>query len=275
MSPILTYRPAKGGNALACWLALPHTIAPDRPPLVAVHGILRGARDQAALLGRRAAAQGRVVVAPLFDETRWPGYQQVVRRGRADLALLALMTELRLTGLWQTPDFELAGYSGGAQFAHRFAMLYPNLVARLTTVSAGWYTFPDDTAFPYGVGSADGGKSDWGPRLAAGLDQFLELPITVAVGADDNQPDENTRRGPEIDHQQGIDRATRAQRWADALARAAAARRIAPRIDLRLLPGCDHDFRRCVELGELDRIVLPDSDLNPAVRGYAEARLAP
>ena len=254
----LIYRSGKGRAGLACWLALPTQPAADRPPLVAVHGIGRAARDQAALFAPRAAAAGRVVIAPIFDEERWPLYQQVVRQGRADLALLGLMTELRLTGIWRTPGFEFVGYSGGAQFAHRFAMLYPNLVVGLTTVSAGWYTFPDEAPFPYGLGARRGRRADWGPRLASGLDAFLRLPITVAVGAEDNRPDHLTRSGPAIDRQQGEDRVTRAIRWADALKQAAAARALTPRTRLRILPESDHDFRRCVERGGLDRLVLPD-----------------
>ena len=266
----LIYRSGKGRAGLACWLALPKRPAADLPPLVAVHGIGRAARDQAALFAPRAAAEGRVVIAPIFDEERWPLYQQVVRRGRADLALLGLMTELRLTGIWRTPAFAFVGYSGGAQFAHRFAMLYPNLVTRLTAVSAGWYTFPDDAPFPYGLGPWRERRADWGARLASGLDTFLRLPITVAVGAEDDQPDPNTRSGPAIDRQQGVDRVARAARWTEALRQAATARGLTPQVQLSILPETDHDFRRCVECGGLDRLVLPD----PETPSAADARRA-
>ena len=148
----LQHRVAEARGDLSCWLALPPEISIDAPPLVAVHGIRRGARDQASHFAARAAALGRPVIAPLFDVKAWPRYQQVVHRERADLALLALMTELRLAGIWRTRSFELFGYSGGAQFAHRFAMLYPHLVERLTVASAGWYTFPDNRRrYPYGT----------------------------------------------------------------------------------------------------------------------------
>lgn len=254
----LEQRRAKGRKALDCWIALPPEISTDAPPIVAVHGIQRGVRNQAALYAARAAALGRPVIAPLFDEKRWPHYQRVVRRKRADLALLALLSELRLAGIWRTRTFELAGYSGGAQFAHRFAMLYPHLVSRLTVAAAGWYTFPDEEAFPYGLAARPGRTDDWGPKLAAGLDRFLGLPIQVCVGAEDNIVDPNTRSGPEIDRQQGADRVTRAGRWADALRRAAAERGIQPTVSLAVLPDCGHDFQACVERGGLDRVVLPD-----------------
>ncbi len=256
----LVHWPRKGRGALDCWIALPNEIAADAPPLVAIHGIQRGVRDQAELYAARASVLGRPVIAPLFDAKEWPNYQQVVRKKRADLALLALMSELRLSGIWRTRNFELAGYSGGAQFAHRFAMLYPHLVARLTVISAGWYTFPDTAVFPYGLAARAGREDDWGPRLAAGLDRFLRLPIQVCVGAQDNVRDSNTRSGVAIDRQQGADRVTRAARWAEALGEVAAAGGIRPRVKLAMLPDCGHDFRACIRQGSLDRLVLPDAE---------------
>jgi hypothetical protein len=254
----LQHRAAKGPGALDCWLALPTEIAEDATPLVAIHGIRRRARSQAELLGARAANQGRPVIAPLFDDRAWPRYQRVVHGGRADLALLALMRELRLSGVWQTPTFELSGFSGGAQFAHRFAMLYPHLVSRLTAVSAGWYTFPDTAAYPRGLAMRPGRRDDWGPRLAAGLDRLLQIPIQVCVGERDCVPDGNTRGGESIDEHQGKDRMTRALRWVDALQGAARARDISAEIAFHRLPGCGHDFGDCMRIGRLDRVVLPD-----------------
>ena len=271
----LLRRPAKERRALACWLALPDRISAEAPPLIAVHGIRRCAKDQAALFAPRATALGRPVIAPLFDADHWPRYQQVVRKGRADLALLALLAELRAAGIWGTPDVELAGFSGGAQFVHRFAMLYPTMVTRLTVASAGWYTFPDGAAFPYGLAARPGRADDWGPRLAGGLERFLRLPIQVCVGERDNLPDPNTRSGPEIDRQQGRDRVARAIGWADALRRAARERGIAPRVAMTLLPRCGHDFRACVRRGGLDRLVLPDQSASSSAQSDSRRDEAP
>ncbi len=242
-------RPGSGERGLSCWMALPRLMAADAVPLVAVHGIGRQPEAQARAFGGRAAALGRPVIAPLFDDRSWPRYQQVVRGGRADLALLDLMHELRLAGLWQGPRFAIAGYSGGAQFAHRFAMLYPHLVERLTVTAAGWYTFPEDAVFPYGVGAPEERGGEWGPRLAAGLDAFLSIPVAACVGGADRIPDESTRSRPGLDRRQGRDRLTRATRWIDALKAAAVVRGVRSRAELHVLEGCGHDFGQCVAAG--------------------------
>lgn len=271
-TPTLSHRAGRGRDGLAAWIALPAEPGPDPTPLVAVHGIRRQARDQAEAFAARAAALGRPVVAPEFDEARWPLYQQAVRKGRADRALLALLEELRLAGIWRTPRVELFGYSGGAQFAHRFAMLHPHLVGRLSLAAAGWYTMPDAAPFPYGLGRRDGGDTDWGAMMGARLAEFLRLPVTVAVGALDDVPDGNTRRGEALDRQQGPHRRARAEAWVSALARAAAERGLsAPRIRLEVLPGTGHDFTECIARGGLAALVLPDPVAADACRDGAAA----
>ncbi len=254
---IIVHRAACEETDLACWIASPRWQATGAAPLVAVHGIRRGAYDQAILFASRAAEQGRSVIAPLFDEASWPRYQQVVRKGRADLALIRLMDALRREGHWQTERFALTGFSGGAQFAHRFTLLHPYLVAELSVASAGWFTFPDEAVFPYGLGSRPGRWPDWGPRLASGLDPFLSLPIRIAVGQRDNRRDANTRSGEAIDRQQGRTRLERAERWAESLIATAQTRGLVAQVSFTPLLGCRHDFRACVRKGRLDQVVLP------------------
>ncbi|MEM9472619.1 MAG: alpha/beta hydrolase [Pseudomonadota bacterium] len=252
----LTHRAGKSEDDLCCWLALPDRVSSTLPPLVAVHGIRREADAQAEFFGARATALGRPVIAPLFQQRHWPRYQQAVRRGRADLALLRLMAELQDAGIWRTRKFDLFGFSGGAQFAHRFAMLHPGVVSRLVVSSAGWYTFPDSAAYPYGLAPRPGRRDSWAPRLAAKIDQFLSLPIHVCVGEHDHAGDRNTRSGPAIDAQQGLHRLARARRWAQALRSAAKARNLPSSVEFTTLPSCGHNFRNCVTRGGLDRIVL-------------------
>ncbi len=253
---VIVERPGRGRREPPAWLALPRRMAPDAEPLVAVHGIERGAAEQARLFADRAAALGRPVIAPLFAAQSYPGYQRVVERDRADLALLGLLDALAVEGL-ATRRFALFGFSGGAQFAHRFAWLYPHRITRLAVTAAGWYTFPDAAAFPYGLGSNSRRRRDVGPNCRANLADFLALPIDVLVGSLDNVVDHNTRSGPAIDAQQGTDRLTRARRWTAALRHAAGALGHEPAVTLHVLEGCGHTFRQCIEQGDLARIVLP------------------
>ncbi|MEO1493460.1 MAG: hypothetical protein AAFV19_14995 [Pseudomonadota bacterium] len=251
---ILHY-PQRGRDGLSCWIAQPERLNPALPPLVAIHGLHRGARAQANLLATEAIATGRTVIAPLFSEERWPRFQQVVRRDRADLALISLLADLRLAGLCEGATIDLAGYSAGAQFAHRFAMLYPHLISRLHVTAAGWYTFPDSAPFPYGIGPGDAPRESWAGRLNSGLDAFAALPIRVHVGVRDTIVDEHTRSGPEIDAQQGRSRLDRARNWVAAIKAQAEARGIQPDISLNVIDGCGHDFTSCVRIGGLDRLL--------------------
>lgn len=253
----LVFRPAQRAGALACWIALPERSHPSARPLVAMHGIRRAAQEQAALFAARANALGRPVIAPLFDAEHWPAYQRLAGAQRADLALLELLQRLQAEDVARADRFDLFGFSAGAQFAHRFAMLHPHRIGQLSVASAGWYTFPDSSAYPYGLG-ARSARADWGPRMRAELDAFLRLPIRVCVGAKDNVRDPNTRGGAAIDRQQGRDRRTRAARWVEALEIEAAVRGIVPRVKLSVLPDCGHDFRGCVRRGGLAKLVLPD-----------------
>ena len=246
------HRPARGRHGLACWLSLPRERAATQPPIVAIHGIQRGAEDIVRAFAARAAAEGRAVIAPVFDEANWQGYQRVVAPRRADLALMALLEELAGAGVGPTRRFTLFGFSGGAQFAHRFALLYPHRIERLVAAAAGWYTMPDATAaFPYGLCDEDDRRTPWGARCSAALGAFLQVPVTVLVGAHDDHPDRSTRSTPALDRQQGPDRLSRARCWVQAVSDAASRRGLPPRVSLEILPACGHDFLACAAHGGL------------------------
>lgn len=252
-------RSSSGG--LACWIALPDRVDPAAAPLVAVHGIHRDARTQAMLFGGRAAEQGRVVIAPLFRYRHWRGYQQVYGKRRADHGLLALLDALSATLPIDMSRFDLFGYSGGAQFAHRFAFAYPQRIGELHLLSAGWYSFPDGQPFPYGLGQPESPIPGFSPLLRASLGHFLSLPIRVYVGEHDNVIDEHVRTGPAIDCQQGLHRLERGRRWVNALRDAAQARGLDPDISFHLLPESGHDFKACVESGGLIDAMMPANPL--------------
>jgi pimeloyl-ACP methyl ester carboxylesterase len=220
--------------------------------LVAAHGISRNFEEHARLLAPYAEERGVVLVAPDFPEGEFGDYQRLGRRGRrADLALDQIVREAEsLTGA-SARTFYLFGFSGGAQFAHRYALAHPERIARAAVAAAGWYSFPDTaTPYPYGIGPASGDElSD----VRFEPDKFLRVPIRVFVGAADTGS-RNVRRNPRVDRQQGTTRIERAQRWTAAMRRAAESRGLEPLVTCELVPGVGHSFRRFVEAGAGERV---------------------
>lgn len=206
--------------------------------LVAVHGISRGAREIFSAF-RQAAGDRMIVVAPLFSKDAFPDYQRLGLGGRgyrADLVLEAALDRIETATGHSMGRIHLFGFSGGAQFAHRFAMLYPDRIASLHVASAGWYTFPDpNTDWPYGLG-----KRSFARAMASRLAHFRSVPTTVYVGAKDTERDAALRTGRLIDRQQGLDRVERAHAWASAVGNT----------EVIEVPNAGHSFEDCTQAGD-------------------------
>jgi pimeloyl-ACP methyl ester carboxylesterase len=101
----------------------------------------------------------------------------------------------------------LFGFSGGGQFAHRYALFYPRRVARQVLGAPGWYTFPDpEHRYPLGLRTA---PPEW-PKLTFNPGRFLRIPTLVLVGEHDNRRDRELNRTRQVDVHQGLDRMERA-----------------------------------------------------------------
>ncbi|MEL6564150.1 MAG: alpha/beta hydrolase [Pseudomonadota bacterium] len=250
MAQIL-YRRGIPGVLPAAWLIQPE-VAVLAPPVVAVHGLKREAEVMARLLAVRADATGRTIVLPIFDRVSWPRFQRAACPQRSDWALLELLRVLRDEGRIGPGAPDLSGFSGGAQFAHRFAWLYPARVARLCVVAPGWWTFPDARGtHPLGVAGADG------YRLRTNMARFLDRDIQVMVGALDTAQDENLRQDPDVMAQQGGNRVARARNWTAAALRAARGLGLPPRVRFALMENSAHSFGDCVANGALDQAFVP------------------
>lgn len=241
----------------SAWLIQPEA-ASAAPPVVAVHGYNREAEAMARLLTRQADATGRSIVLPVFDRSSWRRFQRAACPQRSDWALLQLLRVLVEEGWINNGIPDLSGFSGGAQFAHRFAWLYPDRVARLCLVAPGWWTFPDARGvYPLGLGIADAKAGASAFRLRANLARFLDRDITVLVGALDTQQDANLRQDPDVMAQQGEDRVARARNWTAAALKAARGIGLSPQIAFRLMENSSHSFADGVANGALDRDFIP------------------
>lgn len=232
----------------------------DLAPLVVLHGISRDADQLVDLFGPAAERSGRIIIVPHFAQGQWPHFQRPCRAARPDQALLALLSHLAAIVPELSGQVDLFGHSGGAQLAHRFAMLYPHKVARLHLAAAGWYCLPDTgMAYPYGLAvDATPDSLTWSRRHHQALPAFLRLPVRVYVGSADDLRDDALRKTPDLDRLQGQTRIARAETYVTRFRAAAQTWGISPDISLCRLPGVAHDVGQAVRQGQLaDRVTQP------------------
>lgn len=118
------------------WVYLPDQIDPETTYtlVVGVHGY-RGNGKGAGGYARWVGERDVIVLGPSFDSN---GYQYL-QKG-SDQQTLELVAMLRKDYRLHEKIF-IGGFSGGAQYAHRFAMKYPELVAGCAAHSGGtWGT---------------------------------------------------------------------------------------------------------------------------------------
>jgi pimeloyl-ACP methyl ester carboxylesterase len=221
---------------------------------VAVHGISRNASEHLELFAPHAEAAGMALVAPIFPQATFGKYQRLAPKEpgllRSDHALLRILDDVARTFDVDCDRVFLCGFSGGAQFAHRFAMAYPERVRSAVITAAGWYTLPTpELAYPLGIGPPPHGLG-----LSFDPERFLRARLQVLVGPRDVSRDWALRKTPQLDELQGLTRVERGQRWVAAMQDAARAIGIeAPDIRFDLLPGGRHSFGKAMRrwgLGE-------------------------
>jgi poly(3-hydroxybutyrate) depolymerase len=227
----------------------PSSCRDGAPIVVAIHGQSRNADQQARLLAAHSEARGAILVAPLFSAEQHPDYQRLGRIGRgkrADIALNLIVAEVAAITGASAERFCIFGFSGGAQFAHRYTMANPHRVAGAVIASAGWYTFPDQAKrYPYGLR-----MNRRHPGIRFDAEEFLQIPMTVIVGKDDDSQ-VGLRRTSRIDREQGTTRVERARRWVAAMQAAAAAHKLESKVSYEEVENCDHSLRRSILRGGL------------------------
>jgi pimeloyl-ACP methyl ester carboxylesterase len=263
----MSLRQVAGRYGGKVYLYVPTRWRPGRPVLVAVHGISRNAREQVQMFSQWADRGGFAIVAPFFARDRYRDYQRLgLEKGgrRADEFLnCALDSFERWTGA-PVASVVMFGFSGGAQFAHRYTLMNPDRVHALVLGAAGWYTMPDE-AEPFPLGLAD-----LPVPMERARDKWLSLPMLVVVGSRDTERDDALRQTPHIDAAQGRNRIERAQCFAAAMREAAARHGIAPHVEFALLDGVGHGFAESMRRGGLAERALPFLGLTAPISTQSE-----
>lgn len=237
------------------FLYVPQRGGAHAPVFVTVHGISRNAREHAERFASFAERYGVVLIAPYFSQDRFPDYQRLGRTGkgeRADWALDSIVDEVgHLTGA-QTDKLFLFGYSGGAQFVHRYALAHPKRVAKIVLGAPGWYTFPDPTVkYPKGIA-----QTKRLPNVTFDPASFLTIPTRVLVGKRDVRQDVALNTSPKIVQQQGSTRLERGEQWIAAMTHAAETQGLKTPYTFQTLPRSRHSFTQSMVRGGMGEAVF-------------------
>ncbi len=230
--------------------------------LIAIHGIARDPRRHIHLLSRQADQYGYTLIAPFFNVNDYPDFQRLGRLGlgrRADHALLSSVLHIHKY-LPFNSKLKLFGFSGGAQFVHRFALAYPHLVETIAIASAGWYTeLSSKLRFPFGTAPTK--------RLADlhfHPTDLCYMDTCMLVGSQDVERDANLRHSKELDRYQGKNRLTRARRWQKRLKKRS--QRLGSQAEhaCHVLDRVGHSFEEAVRIGHLDNIIFKFFSTRPS-----------
>jgi len=244
---LLEYRLQKTKQA-RYFLFLPAQHGPHSRVLAAIHGISRNVQELLAAFIPYAQLHGVVLLAPLFTGKDCTAYQRLGGRGqRSDHLLNEMLDQVQAEHALDCRRLFLFGYSGGAQFAQRYAFAYPNRVCAVVLGAPGWFTMPDKrAAFPRGIAHSKRRRD-----LHLDPNAFLDVPACVFVGARDTRIDKQLNCSPRVVQAQGRHRLQRAGRWVRAMQDAARTLNKPTLYTRQVLPGAGHSFNECVGKGRM------------------------
>lgn len=240
------------GPELRVWTYVPSSVTADARILFVMHGVERDAKRYIADWARTAERYGVILVAPEFDERRFPGPESYNQGGVIDprtgktrdpetwtfSVIEPLFDEVKRRTRSEVRAYSIYGHSAGAQFVHRFVMLaHPVRLDHAVAANAGWYTwFDPDRAFPQGMKLH---------RQGFALDRsgFSER-LTILLGTEDIESDDRNLRDDVWTREQGQNRLERGRAFFAHARETAGARAPAFRWRLQYAPGVAHENRK-------------------------------
>jgi hypothetical protein len=245
------------------------TFTADRPVVLVQHGVMRNGDDYRDYWVEAADRHGLLIVAPTFDESRWPDLASyndgrvLAHRNRPEAwtyaVLPRLVQALQAEGITTQAKVYLFGHSAGGQFVHRLMSSQSHAEFEAVTAgNAGWYTLPSLAGAPFPEGMADVGLGH--THLVA----LLAFPMTILVGDRDNDVTDPYLPRQEGAMRQGPHRLARAHHYFECGKQAAASLQVPFKWQLVEVPGVGHDGRTmsavCASLW-FDGRMLPAADI--------------
>lgn len=149
--------------------------------LVVVHGYTRKALSYVEQFVGFADRHEYILLAPVFSATKRYQVLGIGGSARSDLRLLDLVDEVADQHGLDAERFDLFGYSGGGQFAHRFLYVHPGRLGSVVVGAPGTVTVPS-SRYPWPMGVANLSEQ---ADAAFELEAIRRARIMLIVGEDD------------------------------------------------------------------------------------------
>ena len=234
---------------ITVWFCRPPILAPDTRLVFVMHGSeSQTARQACDLASPYLEPLNAIVLAPQFAEEYFPGDaymfgnmidaagNMLPKSAWALMAIERLFDIVRDEMRLSRKEYDIVGFSGGAQFVHRLTLFVPQArFRRAVAASAGRYAFPSwSEKFPYGL--------DGSPVDSQDLAKAFSRDLVVLLG-DRDTTDREREPGSMA---QGTTRFARGLRFFATATDEAAALGVPLRWELRIVPGVDHSARPMV-----------------------------
>jgi poly(3-hydroxybutyrate) depolymerase len=228
---------------ITVWFCRTPTVASDARIVFVMHGSeSQTARQACDLASPYLEPLNAIVLAPQFAEEYFPGDAYMFGNMIAAAGKLLPKSAWALTAIerlfdlvrdemgLQRTEYDIVGFSGGAQFVHRLTLFVPEArFRRAVAASAGRYAFPSwSEKFPYGLADS--------PIDRAMLRRAFSRELVVLLG-DRDLADRDREPGSMA---QGTTRFARGLRFFATATDEAAALGVPLRWQLRIVPGVDH-----------------------------------
>ena len=233
---------------------IPRDANVNTPILMVYHGSGRDGANSRNLLIDEADAFGFIVVVPEFSTRHFPGgdafnlgniFEDGDNPSSATLVAEDEWTFSLIDPLFDyfknrvnstVIQYDIFGFSAGAQFAHRHFIFKPNdKYNRVIAASSGWYTVLDNTIdFPYGTRLS--------PEETTNYTSLLEKPLTIMIGSDDNDLNSAGLRHNDFAVAQGLHRVDRANYFYAESQKIATDLGVSSNWRIQILPNVAHDF---------------------------------
>ena len=249
-----TGHPPLKEKPITVYYHIPSNATSNTPVLVVYHGSGRDGANSRNLLIEEANAFDFIVLVPEFSNEYFPGgdafnlgnifidgdnpsTSTLVPEDEWSFSLVDPLFDLFVNQINSSvTQYDIFGFSGGGQFAHRHFMYKPNdRHNRVISASSGWYTVLDNEInFPYGTKLSPQENTDYS--------SLLMKPLTIMIGSGDNDPNSAGLRHNDFADAQGLHRLDRANHFYDQSKGLASSLGITSNWELVILPDVGHDY---------------------------------